>query len=107
MHDMSLGAPVDVGSYDGPFVDGQPLHGGNCEDGVYGCRKCGDAARNLSDETLRAIGWSLTQSCDWCRKDTPIRRTYGLQPWDEPGCYYEVCNHCYQRYKKSEPVDDD
>lgn len=90
MHDMSLGAPVDLGAYDGPLLEGKPLHLGSCEDGVYGCRSCNSAARRLTPDQLKAIGWPESDTCDWCHKDAPISDMRGLRPWDEP-CYYEVC----------------
>lgn len=98
MHDFSLGGPVDVEEYTGPMVDGKPIHSGNCEDGVYGCRKCGSAAKKLTDEQLKALGWSTSQFCDWCKKDTPIKEISGIRPWDEPSCYYEVCRDCCRKY---------
>jgi len=101
MHDFSLGPPVDVGGYDGPLVDGKPLHKGNCEDGTYGCRACNGAARSLSPEQLKGIGWSTTQYCDWCKKDTPVAKMNGVRPWDEPSCYYEVCDACDSKYREN------
>ena len=101
MHDMNLGGPVDVGQYDGPMLDGKPLHGGNCEDGVYGCRMCNNAARFLTDEQLKAIGWATTVPCDWCKKETPVQEIRGVRPWDEGGSvYYEVCSTCYRKYSE-------
>lgn len=94
MHDFTLGPPVDVGCYDGPLLNGEPIHRGNCEDGVYGCRHCNEAARCLSDADRDAIGWPATATCDWCRKVVPADAIYGLRPWDEPSCYYEVCSSC-------------
>ncbi len=107
MHDFSLGGPVDVGDYDGPLLDGKPLHGGNCEDGVYGCRKCNRAASSLTDEQLKSIGWRTTEMCDYCKKEVPIKEISGLRPWDEPSCYYEVCSDCRTKHDKSIPVEED
>lgn len=100
MHDFSLGPPIDVGQYDGPLLDGRPLHNGNCEDGVYGCRMCNSAARHLTNEQLEAIGWPTTGSCDWCNKVVPTKELDGIRPHDEPSCYYEVCNSCYSAHQK-------
>ena len=102
MHDLSLGAPVDVGEYTGPKLDGQPLHKGNCEDGVYGCRKCGERVRTLSDEQLLSIGADLTTSCESCGKEVSVRDIRGYKAWDEP-VYYEACLACYKKYLKSIP----
>lgn len=99
MHDFSLGGPVDIGEYCGPIVEGKPLHSGNCEDGVYGCRKCNNAAKNLSDEQLKEIVWNTTQFCDWCHKETHVKELVGIRPWDEPSCYYEVCHNCHKKYQ--------
>lgn len=100
MHDMSLGPPVDEGEYTGPRLDGEPLHNGNCEDGVYGCRKCNAAAAVLTTEQLEAIGWPTTGHCDWCKKEVPTQDMCGLRPWDEPSCYYEVCSSCKAKHDK-------
>lgn len=99
MHDFSLGGPVDVGEYAGPLLNGKPLHGGSCEDGVYGCRRCNGAARRLTDEEREAIGWPATGYCDWCHKTVPVSEMSGVRPWDEGGStYYEVCGKCRERY---------
>lgn len=98
MHDFSLGPPVDIGTYDGPLVDGNPLHSDSCEDGVYGCRSCNIAARMLSDDQLKAIGWPTTGTCDWCKTSVPSQSLSGIHPWDEPSCYYEVCEKCTTKY---------
>lgn len=104
MHDFSLGGPVDVGSYDGPMLDGKPIHSGNCEDGVYGCRPCGRAFRSMTpEERQRACpDWPTTQTCDWCHKEVPVDDTRGVRPWDEPSCYYEVCITCHGKYRDEE-----
>lgn len=102
MHDMSLGAPVSVGEYTGPLLKGKPLHSGSCEDGVYGCRMCNSAARALSDEELKSIGWPATSFCDWCKREVSVREISGIRPWDESGTYYEVCTDCYDRYRQGE-----
>jgi len=94
MHDMMLGAPVDVGQYTGPLLEGSPIHNGNCEDGVYGCRMCNRAASKLTVDQLKSIGWTLNQDCDWCNKEVPTSDIRGMRPVDEPHCYYEVCSVC-------------
>lgn len=111
MHDFSLGGPVDVGSYDGLLLDGKPLHEGTCEDGVYGCRKCGSALRYLSPEEREKLRdpnnpeWRAEpdpkQMCDWCNKEVPIAHIGGVRPWDEPSCYYEICRECRGKYNRS------
>lgn len=98
MHDFSLGGPVDVGEYTGPLLEGEPLHGGSCEDGVYGCRACNRAASTLTDEQLESIGWPTTCRCDWCKKDVKVAEISGVRPWDEPDCYYEICKSCRKSY---------
>ena len=99
MHDFSLGPPVDIGAYDGPLLNENPLHGGNCEDGVYGCRKCNAASRLLTDEQLVEIGFNNTQECDWCFKTVPNKDISGCRPWDEGGqIYYEICAACRKKY---------
>lgn len=100
MHDMSLGGPVDVGGYTGYILNGKPIHIGNCEDGVYGCRKCNRATRQLSVEDRIALGIESNQDCDYCHKSVDISKIHGLRPWDEPSCYYEVCLDCYGRHDK-------
>ena len=108
MHDYSLGGPVDVGEYDGLLLDGKPLHKGSCEDGVYGCRACNSAMRFLSDEDLKKLmtrdgepaDVRTTDICDWCNKEVSIREISGVQPWDEPSCYYEVCRSCISSYHR-------
>jgi hypothetical protein len=99
MLDLTLGT-VDIGDYNGPLLDGRPLHGGSCEDSPYGCRKCNAAARMLKTEQLVAIGWPVSDSCDWCKKDVPSQEISGLRPYDEPSIYYEVCDCCYRKYQK-------
>ena len=102
MHDFTLGPPVDVDGYDGPLLDGKPLHEGNCEDGVYGCRMCNRAAGRLTDEELDKIGWQKTFHCDWCKKEVSIRELNGVRPWDEGGAvYYEICDACKKNYNQS------
>lgn len=98
MHDFSLGAPVDVGEYAGPLLDGEPIHRGNCEDGVYGCRMCNSAARRLTDEQRRKIGWETDQECDYCHDTVPITQISGLRPYDEPSIFYEVCSTCRKKH---------
>lgn len=105
MHDFSLGPAVDAGGYDGPLLKGKPLHEGNCEDGVYGCRKCSWAAKALTDEQLVSIGWPLTNTCDWCHKEVPFRSISGIRPSDEPSCYYEVCLACRRKQREFELQD--
>jgi len=106
MHDFTLGPPVDVGEYEGPLLHGVPLHKGSCEDGVYGCRKCGNAATKLSDEELDLIGWPRTTSCDWCHKDVRTQDIRGARPISEGGhCYYEVCKDCYTRNREQEDME--
>jgi hypothetical protein len=97
MLDLSLGV-VDVLSYDGPLLEGKPLHSGSCEDSTYGCRRCNSAARTLTNEHLVAIGWPTTNNCDWCKKECPAQEVSGLRPYDEPSCYYEVCRTCRSKY---------
>lgn len=100
MLDLSLGILSDVGGYDGPLLDGKPLHSGHCEDTTYGCRRCNSAATTLTDAQLDAIGWPKTTYCSWCHKDVPSKEIRGLRPWDEPSCYYEVCRACKDGYDK-------
>ena len=100
MHDFSLVPPVDVGQFDGPLLDGKPLHEGSCEDGVYGCRKCNRAMRTLTDEQLKSMGIETETSCDWCKKRVSLRNIFGIRPWDEPSCYYEVCGSCKGKHDK-------
>ena len=97
MHDFSLGAPVDVGEYEGPMVDGEPLHRGSCEDGVYGCRRCSRAARMLPPDKLKELGWG-DQPCAWCKKMVRFAEICEVRPWDEPSCYYEICRSCRAEY---------
>ena len=104
MHDFSLGPPVDVGRYDGLLLDGKPLHSGNCEDGVYGCRKCSGAMRRLSPEQLEQLGVEDSQECYWCNKSVPLKDICGLRPWDEPSVYYEVCTECWHKHNRDEDV---
>ena len=100
MHDFSLGSPVDLGEYAGPLLNGNPIHQGNCEDGVYGCRKCNRASRELTDEELKEIGFKNTQECDWCHKEVHISKINGCRPWDESGqVYYEICDECDKKYQ--------
>lgn len=111
MHDFSLGGPVDEGAYCGYYYEGEPLHSGNCEDGVYGCRKCSIALRSLPESAYAELALldpdtgeltpdrpSLSQQCDWCNRSVHITEISGVRPWDEPSCYYEVCDSCYSRY---------
>ena len=98
MHDFSLGGPVDMGEYCGPLLKGQPLHPGSCEDGVYGCRRCGNVISGLSTEELKEIGAEDRFSCDWCKKEFPLKERNGIRPWDEPSCYYEVCDGCKRKH---------
>jgi hypothetical protein len=110
MHDFRLGPPVDIGEYAGLLLEGKPLHPGNCEDGVYGCRKCNQRFRLLSEEQRAKLRdpenpkWRAepnpTDTCDWCKKTVPIRDIQGLRPWDEPGCYYEVCKDCKDKHDR-------
>ena len=102
MHDLSLGGPVDIGAYDGPIVDGKPLHSGNCEDGVYGCRMCETAARRLTPEQRKELGYSETGTCDWCKKTVPFE-TLAFQTDADEGCsvVYEVCRPCRDKYNES------
>ena len=100
MHDYSLGAPVDVGQYMGPLLDGKPLHTGNCTDGVYGCSSCNAASRSLTADQLKTIGWSTEQNCDWCKKLVSVQQIHGIKPWDEPSIYYEVCTDCKKEHDK-------
>lgn len=93
MHDFSLGPPVDVGEYCGPLLDGKPIHKGNCEDGVYGCRSCNSAARHLTDEQLVELGWPTTGTCDACNAVVPVKDICG--DFDhEDRTYREVCRSC-------------
>lgn len=101
MHDYSLGGPVDVGGYAGPMLNGKPIHKGNCEDGVYGCTSCHDAAKGLTKEQLISIGFNTEDNCDWCKKKFPIQEISGIRPWDEPSCYYRVCNGCRANHDKA------
>lgn len=100
MQDYSLGAPIDVGEYAGPLLDGKPLHRGSCEDGVYGCTMCHRASKHLTDEQLRSIGFQTHQNCDWCKKKFPVKDISGLRPWDEPSCYYRVCSGCKAKHSR-------
>lgn len=111
MHDFSLGGPVDVGTYYGLLLNGQPLHRGNCEDGVYGCRRCNRRLRRLTEKEraeLRDLNYpewraepNPTSICDWCNKEVPLKDIRGIRPWDEPSCYYEVCAVCKGRHDDS------
>ena len=100
MHDFSLGGPVDVGRYDGPLLNGKPIHSGNCEDGVYGCRMCNAAVRRMSDEDRRKVYPNDPMSfCDWCNADVPHHELSGVRPIDEGGrILYEVCGDCKKKY---------
>ncbi len=106
MHDYSLGGPVDAGEYEGFLLEGKPLHAGNCTDGVYGCRACGNALKSLSDDELKKLvdqdgepaDVRTTDTCDWCNKEVSFRDISGLRPWDEPSCYYEVCSSCRKKH---------
>lgn len=100
MHDYSLGGPVDVGEYAGPMLDGKPLHRGSCEDGVYGCTMCHSASKHLTEAQLKSIGFLTHQNCDWCKKSFPVKDISGIRPWDEPSCYYQVCNGCRAKHNK-------
>ena len=101
MHDFSLAPPVDIGVYEGPLLKGQPLHPGTCEDGVYGCRRCGDAISLLSSEELKEIGVEDQFHCDWCKNQFPLKEKRGIRPWDEPSCYYEICGACDRKHHRS------
>ncbi len=103
MHDFSLGGPVDCGAYCGIMVDGKPVHQGNCEDGVYGCRKCNRAIRNMSPEDRKRWlpDYNSEQECDYCHKKVDISEIHGHSDRDEPGVYQEICTHCKTRYNKA------
>lgn len=103
MHDFSLGPPIDIGEYDGPLLNGEPIHSGTCEDGVYGCRRCNSAIRCLSKEDRATLGIEDTQSCDWCRAEVDVSDIVGVRPWDEPSVYYEVCWDCKSKHDSSIP----
>lgn len=92
--------------YSGPLLSGKPLHGGGCEDGIYGCRKCSAAGRQLTDEQLIAIGWALTQTCSSCGSEVPLRDIHGYKAWGEP-VYYEYCTKCCNAYWASIPSPDE
>lgn len=88
MHDHSLGGPTSNGSYDGPVVDGKPLHEGNCSDSTYGCIRCWNASNDGQGEFF---------TCDWCKKQANTRITRAS---DEP-VSYALCKECRlknQRY---------
>lgn len=111
MMDYSLGGDVDVGQYDGPILDGKPLHSGNCSDGVYGCIKCNAAARRLTDDQRTAIGFDNEEQCDVCGKRVHASTLSYRSFWDEPSVKQMMCVDCRSAdaasYRaESEPIDD-
>ena len=107
MMDHSLGTDVeDCG--EPPTLSGKPLHKGQCSDGVYGCRYCGQAMRDLTAEQRMQYDVEYPQTgeyarsnwvgnCDWCKCQVDICDLVMHRPWDEPSCEYEVCYECVQR----------
>jgi hypothetical protein len=75
MHDLTLGAPVDVG------VNPEATHSGSCNDGVFGCSRCW----NTANDNLGTI-----DKCDWCERET---HTKVSKAWDEP-ILYALCLAC-------------
>lgn len=82
MHDHSLGGMVDVG------VNPKANHSGPCNDGVYGCSRCHNAAND---------GKGTICNCDWCHKETHTRIT---RAWDEP-VSYALCSDCRRKNQPS------
>lgn len=83
MHDHSLGGMVDVG------VNPDAEHSGPCNDGVYGCSRCWNAA-NKGEGTI--------SECDWCKKQCCFTRV--TKAWDEP-VSYALCEGCQVKNQPS------
>lgn len=83
MHDHSLGGPVNVGR------NPDAKHEGNCNDGVYGCSRCWNAANN---------GKGYVADCDWCKARNVNTRI--IKAWDE-NVSYALCEKCR---KKNQPT---
>lgn len=101
MQDDTLGGSVDVGTYEGPILDGKAIHTGSCNDGVEGCSRCNGAARCMVEADLIKIGWPTTGRCEWCKTTVKVGNMSTCRPWDEGGSIsYEICNACRVKYDK-------
>jgi hypothetical protein len=94
MYDKSLGGDVDAEQYDGPFIDGKPLHAGNCRDGVHGCSRCRNAVFGLSDDQKSKLGDGWAEDCDWCHKTFAPGVCAETRSSDEIGVFYILCPEC-------------
>lgn len=102
MMDYSLGGPVSLGCYDGPFVNGEPIHKGSCSDGVCGCTACANALAWLPEDERPLLvdeqgePWPIDwrTHCEWCGKESDLSDMAFHRPSDEPSCMYHICDAC-------------
>jgi hypothetical protein len=71
--DLTLGGPVEVNKT-------SKLHSGNCNDSIFGCIKCWNAAGKQA-------------ACDICGK---VTTTFITKAWDEP-VLYAMCTQCMRK----------
>ena len=87
MMDLTLGGEVDTG-------ETSELHSGTCNDGVFGCSRCWNAANE---------GQGTEFECDLCRTATYTRVTLA---WDEP-VLYAMCADCRIENRDEAEEDED
>lgn len=86
---------MDLCEYQGPMVDGRPIHKGSCNDGVYGCSKCNTAIRFMEPEARAAAGLEETTFCEACKKNRPVDEVMERPISDEPGSTWMICDSCH------------
>lgn len=91
MHDLALGGPYRLDTYEGGLVNGKPLHSGPCYDGVYGCHLCHNATSGrYTDED----GKERFSFCDVCGEEKPTQVKRSL----EENAMYAYCKECRFRH---------
>lgn len=108
MQDYTLGGPIACDDYYGGYLDGEPLHDGYCNDGVYGCEHCARAMQRMSpearvrydlqngadDDESKDMRW--TDTCEFCTQVFDIVDMSFYYDAQER-CKYRVCTFCRER----------